>query len=231
MLNAIAIDDEPIALEVVRNFAAKVTYVNLNACFTNPLEACGYLQSHRVDLLILDIEMPDLKGTHLLRSLPRRPLVIFTTAHSEHAVESFELDAVDYLLKPFSFDRFLKACHKANQHHERSTQPQTAERSPVLFVKSGYDQVRLEIDQLRYIESQGNYVRFVTAAQSILSRLTMAEASALLPGNRFIRVHRSYIVNKAMIQRIDKYSVFIGESELPIGRGYSSAIEQIISKP
>src|SRR4051812_47173295 len=119
MFNAIAIDDEPIALEVVRNFAAKVPYLTLGGSFTNPLEASEYLLSHPVDLLFLDIEMPDIKGTHLLRSLPYRPAVIFTTAHTDHAVESFELDAVDYLLKPFSFERFLKACHKANQHRER----------------------------------------------------------------------------------------------------------------
>lgn len=231
MLDAIAIDDEPIALEVIRTFAAKVTYLNLRACFTNPIEASGFLLSHPIDLLLLDIEMPDINGLQLLRSLPRQPAVVFTTAHSGHAVESFELDAIDYLLKPFSFERFLKACHKANQHCERGARTQLPERPPFLFVKSGYDQVRLELHELLYVESQGNYVRFVTAKQSILSRLTMAEVSALLPASQFLRVHRSYIANKTMIQRIDKYSVFIGQVELPIGREYSPAIEEFLAKP
>src|SRR5690349_6934736 len=117
MLKAVAIDDEPIALEVIRNLSAKVSYLDMKGYFTNALEAIGFLQSNDIDLLFLDIKMPDISGIDFLKAIPKPPLVIFTTAYSEHAVESFVLDAIDYLLKPFSLTRFLKACNKANEQY------------------------------------------------------------------------------------------------------------------
>src|SRR5215217_9080555 len=140
MLTAIALDDEPLALEVVRSHADKVPFVDLKACFTDAFKAMAYLQQESVDLLFLDIKMPDISGVELMRCLNKKPMVIFTTAYSEHAVESFELDAVDYLLKPFSLARFTKACNKANELF--LPRENANDKKNYLFVKTGYEQVK-----------------------------------------------------------------------------------------
>jgi two-component system LytT family response regulator len=183
MLTAIAIDDEPMALDVIRNFSDKVGFIRLNTCFTNALDAIEYLQQNKVDLIFLDIKMPDISGIDFIRCIQAPPMVIFTTAYTEHAVQSFELDAIDYLLKPFALSRFLKACNKAfEQHGLRKTAGQPA--APV-FIKTGYEQVRVELDDILYAESSGNYVSFVLKGKKILSRLTMTEAETLLPASGF----------------------------------------------
>jgi len=143
MLKAIAIDDEPMALEVIRNLSAKIPFLNLSATFTNAFEAMDYIQKERPELLFLDIKMPDISGTEFLMTLPDPPMVIFTTAYSEHAVQSFELNAIDYLLKPFSQSRFLKACNKANEQYKLKKGAKTTAAGDI-FIKSGYGQVRVE---------------------------------------------------------------------------------------
>src|SRR5690606_22590766 len=148
MITAIAIDDEPIALDVVSNHAAKAPFLDLQAVFTNAFEAMDYLQKHPVDLRFLDIKMPDISGIEFFRSLSRKPLLGFTTAYSEHAVAGFELDAVDYLLKPFSLPRFLTACNKAHEWLQlRDTNGTTAYH----FVKTAYDQVKVDVDAIDYL--------------------------------------------------------------------------------
>jgi len=152
-------------------------------------------------------------------------MVIFTTAYSEHAVQSFELNAIDYLLKPFSAARFLKACTKANEQYElRKNQGSSINDVSAIFIKSGYEQLRLELDSLLYVESSGNYVQFVTEQQKIMSRLTMTEAEALLPAKDFLRIHRSYIVAKKKIVKFDKNSVWVNKIELPVGSAYSMTL-------
>src|SRR5690349_19640732 len=141
MLRAIAIDDEPIALEIIRALAEKVGFLEIAGTYTDAFEAMKRLQEERIDLLFLDIKMPDISGIEFLRSIPHPPMVIFTTAYSEHAVQSFELDAIDYLLKPFSQSRFLKACNKAYELYELKRSPGVADAS--IFIKSGYGQVRV----------------------------------------------------------------------------------------
>jgi len=224
MLQAIAIDDEPIALEIIKNLSAQVPFLELGACFTNALEASGYLQKNKPDLIFLDIKMPDLSGMELIRTLAHPPMVIFTTAYSEHAVQGFELDAIDYLLKPFSLARFLKACNKA---YEQQSLRSHELPSGAVFIKSGYEQVRVELADIMYAESMGNYIRFVLSGQVIVSRLTMNEAESLLPGAGFIRIHRSYLVAKEKITKIDKHSVWVGETELPTSSAYNREIEQL----
>ena len=228
MLKAIVIDDEPLALEVIKGLTDKVTFIELAAYFTNSFEAMAFLQTNKVDLLLLDIKMPDISGIELLKSIPDPPLVIFTTAYSEHAVEGFELDAIDYLLKPFSLTRFLKACNKAYEYYElkRNKNNDDAGLSHV-FIKSGYEQVRVELDNIRYAEANGNYVVFVLENQKIASRLTMSEAEALLPVKYFVRVHRSYIVSKKHIQKVDKKTIWVQQTEIPIGPAYIAEIEKI----
>jgi DNA-binding LytR/AlgR family response regulator len=225
MMTAIAIDDEPIALEVVKSLAAKVPFLELKDCFTDAFKAAEYLQKNRVDLLLLDIKMPDISGMEFLRSLPQPPMVIFTTAYAEHAVQSFELDAIDYLLKPFSLSRFLKACNKA--HEQLQLRSYRDPDSPQIFVKSGYDQVRVSLADILFVESAGNYMQFITQSGKILSRLTISEAQALLPPQQFYRVHRSYIVNRNRIDRIEKAQLWLGDFCVPIGAGYSQVLDQI----
>jgi DNA-binding LytR/AlgR family response regulator len=226
MLHAIAIDDEPIALEVIKTLSEKISAIQLDATFTNAFQAIDYLQKEKVDLIFLDIKMPDISGIDFLRSIPHLPMVIFTTAYSEHAVQSFELDAIDYLLKPFSQARFLKACNKALELHKLKNKDGGKPQDHI-FIKSGTSQLRLALQDILYIEGLGNYVQFVTAAKKITSRLTMSEAEALLPIADFIRIHRSYIAAKRHISKIEKSSVWIQQHELPVGPSYLSEIEKI----
>jgi DNA-binding LytR/AlgR family response regulator len=229
MLQAVAIDDEPIALEIVKNMAAQVGFINLTACFTNAVEGLAYVQAQKTDVLFLDIKMPGISGVELIKTLPAPPLVIFTTAYSEHAVQSFELNAIDYLLKPFSFARFLLACHKVHEQVIlRNNFQNTPPVNPSIFIKSGYEQIKVNLEDLIYAESTGNYVKFVTDTQTIVSRLTMNEAETLLPQSLFIRIHRSFIVAKKKITKIDKRSVWINTKELPIGAFYSDEVERFI---
>ena len=229
MLKAIVIDDEPIALEVIQRLTEKVTFVELAAYFTNSFEAMAFLQTNRIDLIFLDIKMPDISGIEFLKSISNQPMVIFTTAYSEHAVESFELDAIDYLLKPFSLTRFLKACNKAYEQYELRRNKSGADSGlSSVFIKSGYEQIRVELNDILYAEGSGNYVQFVLDNKKIASRLTMSETEALLPASVFIRVHRSYIVAKKHIQKIDRKSIWIQQTELPIGATYLLEIEKII---
>lgn len=226
MLKAIAIDDEPIALDVIKNLAAKIPFLEMLGYFTNAFEAADFLRREKPDLIFLDIKMPDISGIDFLRSIYNPPMVIFTTAYSEHAVQSFELDAIDYLLKPFSLSRFLKACNKANEQYELKKSSQVSLQRPI-FIKSGYGQMRAEPGDILYAESNGNYMQFVLADKKITSRLTMAEAEALLPAEHFIRIHRSYIVSKNHISKIEKNSVWIGVTELPVGASYMNEVMKI----
>src|SRR5579871_833798 len=191
MLKAIAIDDEPIALEVIKSLSSKISFIELKKFFTDAFEAINYLQQNKIDLIFLDIKMPDISGIDFLKAITNPPMVIFTTAYSEHAVQSFELDAIDYLLKPFSQARFLKACNKAYELHELKRKTTSAPAPDHIFIKSGYGQVRVRLDDILYIQSTGNYMQFVLREDKVLSRLTMMEAEALLPPPAFVRIHRS----------------------------------------
>lgn len=229
MLHTIAIDDEPIALEVIKSLSAKVPFVNLQACFTNAFEALAYLQQQKTDLIFLDIKMPDISGIDWLKSVAQPPMIIFTTAYNEHAVESFELDAVDYLLKPFSLARFLKAANKANDLHRLRSSASAQEIGPDhVFIKSGYEQIRIDFNDIIYLQSAGNYIHFMLTENKILSRLTMNEVETLLPAARFTRIHRSYIVANNKITRMDKYNIWIDDICLPIGPGYTPAIANMV---
>ncbi|MCH5600105.1 LytR/AlgR family response regulator transcription factor [Niabella ginsengisoli] len=218
-MTAIAIDDEPIALEVIKSHASKVPFVELKATFTNAFEAVAYLQKYKIDLLFLDIKMPDISGIEFFKSLSSPPMVVFTTAYSEHAVEGFEVDAVDYLLKPFSLSRFLKACTKANEL--LSLKNGNAKNEDYLFVKDGYEQVKVLYNDILYIEASGNYLNiFLTRNQKLMTRSTINDILLQLPESIFTRVHRSYIVANSKVSRYNKQSVFIDLVEIPIGNTY-----------
>jgi two-component system LytT family response regulator len=230
MLKAIAIDDEPIALEVVKNLSSKIPFVELKAVFTDAFKAIEFLQKEKIDLIFLDIKMPDISGIDFLRSISNPPMVIFTTAYSEHAVQSFELNAIDYLLKPFSQSRFLKACNKAYEQFELKKNNGMASSSSFIFIKSGYEQVRIILDAILYVESNGNYMQFVLTDKKILSRLTFSEVEELLPAAFFVRIHRSFIVSKKHITKIEKSGIWIDKINLPVGAAYAEEIEKIFHR-
>ncbi|GAA0535758.1 LytR/AlgR family response regulator transcription factor [Chitinophaga japonensis] len=227
-LTAIAIDDEPVALSVIKAHAAKVPFLEMKGCFTNAFEAMEHLNKESTDLLFLDIRMPDISGIDLLTSLSNPPMVVFTTAYSEHAVQSFELDAIDYLLKPFSLTRFLKACNKAHYLLQLKQQHTTAGEAPDhIFIKSGYEQCKVRLDDILYLESAGNYVNFVLKDRKILARLSMQEALALLPGELFTRVHRFFIVANSKVERIDRNYLYLPQASISIGAAYADAVNRI----
>lgn len=226
-MKAIAIDDEPIALEIVQSHASKVPYLDLKAVFTDAFKAMEYLQKENIDLVFLDIKMPDISGIDFYQSLSKKPLLIFTTAYSEHAATSFEMDAVDYLLKPFSLSRFIKGCNKAFElYNFRNSNSE----SDYLYVKTGYEQVKLLFEDILYLEASGNYVTFVLKDKSILSRSTFVEATNLLPADKFIRVHRSFIVALNKIDKLERSQVTINNIRIPVSEGYIQQLSTALNK-
>lgn len=220
-MTAIAIDDEPIALEIIKSHADKVPFVELCATFTNAFEAIDYLQNHKVDLIFLDIKMPDISGIDFLKSLTNPPMVIFTTAYSEHAVQSFELDAVDYLLKPFSLSRFLKASNKALELYNLRNQ-KDEHKTDYIFVKDGYEQIKIELKHILYIEASGNYTQIQLIDKLISTRITLNDLAELLPKADFVRCHRAFIVAKSKISKFDRSQIWIYEKIIPIGATYTA---------
>ncbi|ANE53166.1 LytR/AlgR family response regulator transcription factor [Flavisolibacter tropicus] len=227
-MKAIAIDDEPIALDIIRSHASKVPFLDLRAAFTDAFKALDYLQKESIDLLFLDIKMPDISGLDFFNSLSKKPLVIFTTAYSEHAVTSFELDAVDYLLKPFSLARFIKSCNKAYELY--NFRNNVVDTSDHLYVKTGYEQLKVYYDEILYLEASGNYVTFVLKDKNILSRSTFAEAINLLPADKFVRIHRSFLVAANKIDKAERHQVTIQNTKIPVSEAYAQNLTAIFKK-
>lgn len=228
MINAIAIDDEPIALDVVKAHSSKVLFIELKEVFTNAFEAIDYLQNTKIDLMFLDIKMPDINGTDFVNCLSNPPMLIFTTAYSEHAVKSFELDAVDYLLKPFSLPRFLKACNKANELHVLRNPIAKPDDIKSIFIKDGYEQIKVELDDIMYIEAAGNYTRVhLLSDKALTTRVSISDMMELLPRTQFVRTHRAFIVACNKITRYDRNQVNIMEHAIPIGPSYTSCLTEI----
>ena len=240
MLKCIAIDDEPLALRQITAYIAKIPYLQLAAACSNALEAQQLLAAQPVDLIFVDINMPDLSGVEFVRSLPERPMVIFTTAYSEYAVEGFRLDAVDYLLKPFGFSDFSRAAAKANSLYElRSNQRTAAAEAPpeaepkdkeYLSVKADYKVSLVKIADIVYLESEGEYVRMHLADGSALTTLfRLKNMETALPAEQFMRVHRSYIVNLRCIKAYVKGRIFLSDTEyVPIGENYKEAFQRYV---
>ncbi|KYG81567.1 LytTR family two component transcriptional regulator [Roseivirga ehrenbergii] len=222
MIRAIAIDDEPIALDIIESHANKIPFLELKASFTNAYQALEFLKTNSVDLLFLDVKMPDISGMDFLKSLSKAPLVIFTTAYQEYALESYDFQTVDYLLKPFDFGRFLKAVNKASERLEQKNDQH-------LFLKTGYEYMRLEIAQIKYAKAEGNYVKFVTESEQVLSRMTMQQAEDLLLPQGFLKTHRSFLVNKTFINKIEKHQLSIGSEIIPISSIYYQLLVEAIS--
>jgi two-component system LytT family response regulator len=226
-MNCLIIDDEPAAIDVLKFHLSSIPYLVLVKTFRDPLIALEYLQKHTIDLIFLDINMPKLSGISFPKFLPNPSLIIYTTAYSEYALESYELKAVDYLLKPIEFNRLLQAVLKAKQllkHSAGITNP-IPEVSPdisnqTIFIKSGAEIHQLFIQSIKYIESDGNYVTFHSDKRPILARYKLSEVLELLPQELFIRIHRSYIVAIKHIETVKKHCVVIDSKEIPISSNY-----------
>ncbi|MFL0684434.1 LytTR family two component transcriptional regulator [Algoriphagus aquaeductus] len=223
MIKAIAIDDESFALEVIKSHASRVPFLELQASFTNAISGLEYLKNHPVDLVFLDINMPDISGIDLATLLPKETLVVFTTAYSDYAVKGFELDALDYLLKPFNLSRFLKACQKAQEWIDLRPKNEPA----YLFVKTADGQVRVDFSDLLFCEAQGNYVTFQLANEKIISRMTLSETEKLLPAY-FIRTHRSFLANKNQIQKVERHQVLMKGYHVPVSSSYMDQIKDLL---
>lgn len=240
-VKCIVIDDEPLAVKILEDHIEKVPFLRRKASFRSAVKALEYMRHHSVDLIFLDIQMPDLSGIQFLRSLARQPLVIFTTAHSEYAVESYDYQAVDYLLKPIEFDRFLKAVIKAQDqytlvsaqgpHASPAADDVRPQASEAILVKSGTEYHPLKLDDILYIEGAGNYVLFITPAKRVMALMSMKDVTRQLPSDRFFRIHKSYIVNFRRIDVIETEQVRIGKTTLPIGESFKEAfLDKIKSK-
>lgn len=241
MLKCLAIDDEPLALRQLKAYTAKIPYLELAALCNDALEAQEFLATHSVDLIFVDINMPDLNGVDFVRSLTQRPMVVFTTAYSEYAVEGFKLDAVDYLLKPFSFADFSRSVSKANQlyelrHNQRTAPEAEAEAAPkdkeYISVKADYKVSLVKISDIVYLESEGEYVRLHLAdGSSITTLFRLKNMEAALPSEYFMRVHRSYIVNLKYTRAYVKGRVYLSDTEyVPIGENYKEAFQAYIDR-
>lgn len=221
-IQAIAIDDELPALKLIENFCEKVDFIQLQKTFNVPGDALKYLSKYPVDLLFLDINMPSVTGIELYRSIQQQVLVIFTTAHSEYAVEGFNLNAVDYLLKPFTFERFLQAVQKA-QHVMQFNQSHPSAPAPLIF-RVDYGLTRVQVTDILFVEGLDDYLKIHLRQQPpLIVRMTMKALLEKLPPQSFIRVHRSYIVAMERIEQVRNKTIYISGNEIPVSSSYEDA--------
>jgi len=234
-MKCIVIDDEPMALDLIKSYIAKTPFLESGECFTNPYKAVDYLIHNKIDLVFLDINMPELSGIQLLKSLPFPPQVIFTTAYPEFAAESYEYNAVDYLLKPVRFERFLKAVNKAaglskTANDERKEGLDSSGNNEYLYIKSGTRLIKVRPSDILYVEGAGNYMTFYTTDKKIMSLLTMQEVLDMLSTELFVRIHKSYLISLQHIDAIEKHDVIINGKQIPIGMTYREQFLSIINK-
>ena len=244
-LTCIIVEDETLARQLLEQYVRKVPHLELLKAFSNPLEALDFLRNNEVDILFSDIQMPEITGITLLKILQKKPLIILTTAYSEYAIEGYELDVIAYLLKPITFEKFLKAVEKATQlknekqpileekkgiYTEGAAQAITNDIQPFIFVKDGTKLVKIRLPDILYIEGLKDYVSIYTREKKIVTLQTLKSLETQLPDNQFIRIHNSYIVSLEGIDAIDKERVQIGKSFLPISDTYRKAFKEFIER-
>ena len=236
-MRCVLVDDEPLALDVLTSYLEKVEGIELVARCTNPLEAIQIISEQTIDLVFLDIEMPNLSGIDLVKSLDRLPQFIFTTAYPQYVLEGFDLNATDYLVKPVPFPRFLKAIARAKEKHEAAShkaveakpvmQPVPADNLPdFIFVKSEYENIKIDIADIKYMQGLKDYIKIYTqhSEKAILTLSSFKELLDKLPASVFLRVHRSYVVNVNAIRAVQKSKILIGEIRIPIGETYKEEV-------
>jgi len=232
-IRCLIVDDEPPAREILRRYVEDLPNLVLSGECSNAIQAFSLLQQHTVDLIFLDIRMPQLSGTDFLKTLKNPPKVIFTTAFAEYALEGYELDAVDYLMKPIPFNRFLKAVNKAFQLADTrdTVEPLVTEEKKndsFVYFRADRKMVKVVLDDILYIESMKDYVKVVTAAATIITKQSISSVEAMLPEKEFVRVHRSYIVSLRRIRSFTSELIEIDKTEIPIGKLYRNGVLKVI---
>ncbi len=229
MIKAIAVDDEPPALKVIENFCAKVDSIELVKTFNKPTEALAHLKKFPVDLIFLDIQMPSMTGLEFHKAIEQNTMVIFTTAYSEYAVEGFNLQAIDYLLKPYTLERFQQAVDKAKEFYNYQHQKENTQN--YLFIRADYSLVKVNIADILYIEGLDDYLKIhLPGKKRVVARMTMKAIIEKLPGNEFIRVHRSFIVPLSKIESIRNKTIQLSGQEIPIGTSYEEEFFKLFKK-
>jgi DNA-binding LytR/AlgR family response regulator len=229
MLRCIAIDDEDLALELMEDYISKVPYLQLVATCDDPLDAITIIQEKQVDLVFLDIQMPGLNGLQLIESLSSNPMCILVTAYSQYALDGFNLNVIDYLVKPVPFDRFLKACNKARELHQLKHKANESAKEAELdyfFINADYSHVKISYADILWVEGLKDYIKIhlENNAKPVVARISMKNIEEMLPASKFLRIQKSYIVSKAHITAVKKTSVFIGSTELTIGENYKESV-------
>ena len=228
MLRCIAVDDEPLALELLEDNISKVPYLQLVAKCSNAMEAMKVLQQQPADLIFLDIQMPGLTGLQFIQSMTEKPMIILITAYEKYALEGFNLDVTDYLVKPVSLDRFVKACNKAKELYElkNPTNKEVVSNPDYFFVNVDYSLLKVNFNDIKYIEGLKDYIKIhlKSTSRAIITRMAMKAIEEELPVAKFLRIHKSYIVSLEHITAIRKNSVFIDEMELPVGENFRAAV-------
>lgn len=234
ILTTIAIDDEPLALQLVAGYIEKTPGLKLAGCFDNPLDAIEFINRQPVDLIFVDIQMPDLSGLEFTRSLIKGPRVIFTTAFEKYALEGFRLDVIDYLLKPFSYEEFLKAVQKAVRiiKLERQAPEKVEASNEYLFIKSDYKIRRVNFNDILYIEGLKDYVKIFTvdSHRPVHSLITLKVLEAKLPETGFMRVHRSFIVNLSRIDTVERSRIVFGKTYIPVSDQYKKKFQEFLDR-
>ncbi|HEY0655996.1 MAG TPA: LytTR family DNA-binding domain-containing protein [Chryseosolibacter sp.] len=233
-MRCIIVDDEPLAIEIMESYVSKVEQLKLEGTFRNAVSAFTFLQHHPVDLIFLDIQMPKLSGIDFLKTLKNPPKVIFTTAFRDYALDGFELEVADYLLKPIPFDRFLKAVAKV-LHHQPVTQPVsvTSKADPgenYVYFKVDKKMIKVRMSEILYIESIKDYVKVKTGEKEIVTQQKISYLEESLPKENFLRIHRSFIVNREKIDAYSATDMEIGKFHIPIGRNYKNDVMKLLGK-
>ncbi len=231
MLNCIAVDDEKLVLDLLVDNIQKVPFLHLVKRCKNAMEAADTLHKEKIDLLFLDIQMPGLNGLQFLESLPNPPMVIFVTAYKDYAFEGFNLGVVDYLLKPVSFERFLKACNKAQDLFNLQKNVQKEEMPDYFFVYVEYNQIKIMIPEILYIEGMKDYVKIFLSSspRPVITKMSLKMLEEKLTGHQFVRTHKSYILSAKKITAIKRDLVCIGPVELPLSENYKASLEKMLS--
>lgn len=227
IIKCLVVDDEPPAREIIGRYIADVPMLQLVGECSNAVQAMAFLQQHQVDLLFLDIRMPQLNGNDLLKILSQPPKVIFTTAHAEYALEGYDLNVVDYLLKPIQFDRFLKAVHKATAQQafpEIELSATDSRNESFVYFRSERKMVKVMLDDILFIESMKDYIKVVTVKGVIVTRQSITAVEAMLPGHSFLRTHRSFIVSLQRIRSFTSELIEVDKYEIPIGKLFRNGV-------
>jgi len=235
MLKCLAIDDEPLALELLEDNISQVPYLKLVAACSNPMEAMKILQHEDVDLIFLDIQMPGLTGLQFIKTISSKPMFILITAYEKYALQGYELDVVDYLVKPVSLDRFIKACNKAWELFQLKSKGNNsnAESKPdYIFVNVDYKLLKVVLSDITWIEGLKDYIKIhlKSTTRAVITRMSMKSVEEQLPSKDFLRIHKSYITSVSHITAIMKNSIFIGDLELPVSDNYREALASLTGR-